>query len=72
MTPEGFHLYVGHVIETVRYLSLLATYSGIVTVMIAEKSEDFTEPMNQDPARKKVFRYSASSRSKRSSRRSRR
>merc|ERR1719456_704330 len=34
LTPEGAHLYVGYVIETVRYLCLLATYGGIVTVMI--------------------------------------
>ena len=34
LTPEGAHLYVGYVIETVRYLCLLATYGGIVTVMV--------------------------------------
>ena len=30
------HLYAGYVIETVRHISLLATYSGIVKVMVDE------------------------------------
>ena len=34
--PEGFHLYSGYVIETVRHISLLATSSGIVKVMVDE------------------------------------
>ena len=34
--PGGFHLYSGYVIETVRHISPLATYSGIVKVMVDE------------------------------------